>query len=137
MSVLDLNSDLSIRNQWARQHINRAIRQDWNAILEHSNDKSELGSLPLIPKASELPRAPAPQKSSAPHDHGAQKPRVIKIGVIEGFNPSRFEYDIHEAAGPDRVGGRLFTYNFGGQRDTHDYYDVGAMRFPDNPVMKR
>ncbi|EXK29446.1 hypothetical protein FOMG_14596 [Fusarium oxysporum f. sp. melonis 26406] len=158
MSVLDLNSDLSIRNQWARQHINRAIRQDWNAILEHSNDKSELGSLPLIPKASELPRAPAPQKSSAPHDHGAQKPRVIKIGVIgagaaglftgmvldylnselkKGSIPLAFEYDIHEAAGPDRVGGRLFTYNFGGQRDTHDYYDVGAMRFPDNPVMKR
>ncbi|KAF5605672.1 amino-acid oxidase [Fusarium pseudocircinatum] len=158
MSVLDLNSDLSIRNQWARQHINRAIRQDWNALLDHSDDSSELGSLPHIPKKSELPRAPAPQKSSAPHDHDAQEPRVMKIGVIgagaaglftglvldylnselkKGSIPLSFEYDIHEAAGPDRVGGRLFTYNFGGQRDTHDYYDVGAMRFPDNPVMKR
>ncbi|KAF5648858.1 amino-acid oxidase [Fusarium sp. NRRL 25303] len=158
MSVLDLNSDLSIRNQWARQHINRAIRQDWNALLEHSDDSSELGSLPFIPKTSELPPAPAPQKSSAPHDHEAQKPRVIKIGVIgagaaglftglvldylnselkKGSIPLSFDYEIHEAAGSDRVGGRLFTYNFGGQRDTHDYYDVGAMRFPDNPVMKR
>ncbi|RBQ70347.1 hypothetical protein FVER14953_08862 [Fusarium verticillioides] len=157
MPVLNLRSDLSIRNQWARQHIKRAIRQDWNALLDHSDDSSELGSLPHIPEKSELPLAPPPQ-SSAPHDHDGQEPRVIKIGVIgagaaglftglvldylnselkKGSIPLSFEYDIHEAAGPDRVGGRLFTYNFGGQRDTHDYYDVGAMRFPNNPVMKR
>ncbi|KAF5589322.1 amino-acid oxidase [Fusarium pseudoanthophilum] len=157
MPVLNLKSDLSIRNQWARQHIKTAIRQDWNALLDHSDDSSELGPIPHIPKKPELPLAPPPQ-SSAPHDHKAEKPRVIKIGVIgagaaglftglvldylnselkNGSIPLSFEYDIHEAAGPDRVGGRLFTYNFGGQRDTHDYYDVGAMRFPDNPVMKR
>ncbi|KAF4338109.1 amino-acid oxidase [Fusarium beomiforme] len=158
MSVLDLNQDLSIRNQWARQHINRAIRQDWNAILEDNDASAELGSLPFIHKGAELPRAPAPKESSAPHHHEAQKTRVIKIGVIgagaaglftglvldylndeleKGSIPLKFDYDIHEAASRERVGGRLFTYNFGGERDTHDYYDVGAMRFPDNPVMKR
>ena len=46
-----------------------------------------------------------------------------------------FKYDILESTPPERLGGRLFTYNFGGDRDTHDYYDVGAMRFPDNLVM--
>lgn len=43
-------------------------------------------------------------------------------------------YDILEAAGSDRVGGRLYTYNFQPFPDSppgpHDYYDVGAMSFP-------
>jgi len=48
-----------------------------------------------------------------------------------------FTYEILESADEDRVGGRLFTYNFGGPRESHDYYDVGAMRFPDIPIMTR
>jgi hypothetical protein len=48
-----------------------------------------------------------------------------------------FKYKILEAAGEERVGGRLFTYEFGEPRGPHDYYDVGAMRFLDNPVMTR
>jgi hypothetical protein len=51
-------------------------------------------------------------------------------------------YDIFEAADRDRIGGRLFTYNFIAQDarnppGQHDYYDVGAMRFPQNKVMTR
>ncbi|KAG8910089.1 hypothetical protein FRC00_008905 [Tulasnella sp. 408] len=46
-------------------------------------------------------------------------------------------YEILEATG--RTGGRLFTYQFyNGNR--HDYYDVGAMRYPNapqNPSMER
>jgi hypothetical protein len=48
-----------------------------------------------------------------------------------------FKYQILEAAGEERVGGRLFTYNFGEPEAPHDYYEVGAMRFPKNPVMTR
>jgi len=48
-----------------------------------------------------------------------------------------FKYEILEAAGTERVGGRLFTYDFGEPQGPHDYYDVGAMRFPKNPVMTR
>lgn len=47
----------------------------------------------------------------------------------------RIDYDIIEAADASRLGGRLFTHSFSG--DEHDYYDVGAMRFPDNDIMKR
>ncbi|KAM0350645.1 hypothetical protein ACHAPU_003131 [Fusarium lateritium] len=158
MYRLDLNSNLSIRNQWARQHIVRAVQQDWNKIIQREQGSSEVEPLPLIPEGHKLPLAPAPRKSSATHDHGSTEPKIIKMGIIgagaaglftglvlDYLNvqlkgqaiPLKFEYDIHEAAGPDRVGGRLFTYNFGGRRDSHDYYDVGAMRFPDNPVMKR
>lgn len=59
-------------------------------------------------------------------------------------------YDILEANSEDRLGGRLYTYKFppttvytSGQRKKkytpgdYDYYDVGAMRFPDIPIMKR
>ena len=42
------------------------------------------------------------------------------------------EYDILEAN--DRVGGRVLTHRFTSER--YDYYDVGAMRFPDVPFMK-
>ncbi|KAL2671599.1 hypothetical protein Neosp_014189 [[Neocosmospora] mangrovei] len=49
------------------------------------------------------------------------------------------KYDILEAAGEERLGGRLYTHKFseGDPVKTHDYYDVGAMRFPNNDIMKR
>ncbi|KAG8909823.1 hypothetical protein FRC01_006711 [Tulasnella sp. 417] len=44
------------------------------------------------------------------------------------------KFQILEAS--DTTGGRVFTHRFpnGGE---HDYYDVGAMRFPDEPAMRR
>ncbi|KAF4966372.1 hypothetical protein FSARC_5942 [Fusarium sarcochroum] len=47
----------------------------------------------------------------------------------------KIDYDIMEAAKMDRLGGRLYTHRF--SCDEHDYYDVGAMRFPNNTIMKR
>ena len=56
----------------------------------------------------------------------------------------RIKYDLLEAAGEDRAGGRLYTYHFKGTKQypvdpnhPHHYYDVGAMRFPDNPIMQK
>lgn len=51
----------------------------------------------------------------------------------------KINYDILEAAGEERLGGRLYTHKFseGDPAKTHDYYDVGAMRFPNNDIMKR
>ena len=68
---------------------------------------------------------------------GKEEPSIMYDPNKKIFPPLIFKYDIIDAAKPDRVGGRLFAYNFGGPRDTHDYYDVGEMRFPDNPVMTR
>ncbi|KAK4188614.1 amine oxidase [Podospora australis] len=56
---------------------------------------------------------------------------------IFGMKVLYFTHQIHEAADETRVGGRLFTYEFKPSSGPHEYYDVGAMRFPDNPVMKR
>ncbi|EPQ57024.1 amine oxidase [Gloeophyllum trabeum ATCC 11539] len=44
------------------------------------------------------------------------------------------KYEILEAS--DHVGGRMFTYKFQGGSQ-YDYYDVGAMRFPGSPYMRR
>ncbi|KAJ8517742.1 hypothetical protein ONZ45_g5116 [Pleurotus djamor] len=43
------------------------------------------------------------------------------------------KYEIIEAS--KRVGGRLYTHHF--SEEKYDYYDVGAMRFPDTVVMTR
>ncbi|KAG9050159.1 hypothetical protein FS837_007458 [Tulasnella sp. UAMH 9824] len=42
-------------------------------------------------------------------------------------------FEILEASG--RTGGRVYTHEF--SKKEHDYYDVGAMRFPDEPAMSR
>lgn len=49
-------------------------------------------------------------------------------------------YDILEAS--DRPGGRIFTYHFPSEppnnpQGKHDYYDVGAMRFPRNEANEK
>lgn len=58
------------------------------------------------------------------------------IRRYKGAGKLKIEYEILEAASKDRFGGRLFTHHFS-KDGTHDYYDVGAMRFPDNEVMSR
>lgn len=46
------------------------------------------------------------------------------------------QIDILEAS--DRVGGRCYTYKFPDDPSCpHNYYDIGAMRIPDIPVMAR
>jgi len=44
-------------------------------------------------------------------------------------------YEILEAS--ERYGGRCFTYKFSEAEDYHDYFDVGAMRFPKISTMDR
>ncbi len=46
------------------------------------------------------------------------------------------EYEILEVHDEKRLGGRLYTHYFGEDtEESHQYYDVGAMRFPDIKVM--
>ncbi|KAK6525853.1 hypothetical protein TWF281_010897 [Arthrobotrys megalospora] len=54
----------------------------------------------------------------------------------------KIEYEILEAHGEERLGGRLYSHYFrhmGPNYPTgkHDYYDVGAMRFPESRIMTR
>ena len=47
---------------------------------------------------------------------------------------SGIDYEILEAS--DRVGGRVYTHQFPNTDNPHNYYDVGAMRFPKLKIME-
>jgi hypothetical protein len=84
-----------------------------------------------------------------PRESGKLEIGIIGAGVAGLFTAMLFdwlnkeckqqgleiEYDIIEAAKMNRLGGRLYTHRF--SYNAHDYYDVGAMRFPNNSIMKR
>ncbi|KAL8819317.1 MAG: hypothetical protein Q9191_007759 [Dirinaria sp. TL-2023a] len=56
--------------------------------------------------------------------------------ILDTLNIPGLSYEILEA--DNRVGGRVYTYKFSDDPDLkHDYYDVGAMRFPRIPIMEK
>jgi len=77
------------------------------------------------------------------HTAAAKKNNDATVGIL-GAGPGGLyaglildsldiDYEILEAN--DRVGGRLLTHHF--SDEPYDYYDLGAMRFPETPIMKR
>ncbi|EEP80684.1 predicted protein [Uncinocarpus reesii 1704] len=143
---LNQDSGTSIRNQWAHQHAVRGILEE---LEKHAPNLSiDIGAHHV------LPRPPKP----LPDLPDSKFVTFLRVGIIGAgasglftglifdylnatvFKKRGFElkYDILEAAKEDRVGGRLYSYYFSGEpHGNHDYYDVGAMRFPENPVMER
>ncbi|OQE37336.1 hypothetical protein PENCOP_c010G05201 [Penicillium coprophilum] len=54
--------------------------------------------------------------------------------ILQDLEIPNLSWDILEA-NRDRIGGRIYTHRFSEAHD--DYYDVGAMRFPQIPIMSR
>ncbi|KAJ5530986.1 Amine oxidase [Penicillium freii] len=54
--------------------------------------------------------------------------------ILQDLEIPNLSWDILEA-NRDRIGGRIYTHRF--SEAHNDYYDVGAMRFPDIPIMSR
>ncbi|MCJ1393282.1 hypothetical protein MMC18_006154 [Xylographa bjoerkii] len=52
--------------------------------------------------------------------------------ILDDLKVPGLKYDLVEAS--DRIGGRVMTHYF--SKTSHDYYDIGAMRFPDIPPMQ-
>jgi len=89
-------------------------------------------------------------KSKFPYkafDEKVYKASELKIGIVGGgiaglyaayiLTYLEIDYEILEA-NHERLGGRVYTHYFSKQNPpNHDYYDVGAMRFPDSPIMAR
>ncbi|KAH9481894.1 Putative bifunctional amine oxidase [Psilocybe cubensis] len=114
---------------------------------------------PLFPDElpSSLPRSPVttPETGLPGHKSPADLPRLPEVGITEpvaiigaGVAGLRIAmmlkhlgipYRVMEAS--ERYGGRVFTYHFkkqdGEAESTQNYFDVGAMRFPDNAVNAR
>ncbi|KAG8721834.1 hypothetical protein FRC12_007073 [Ceratobasidium sp. 428] len=80
-------------------------------------------------EAGRAKAAPAPIKRVAIIGAGCSGLHAARL-----LQDNEIKVDIFEAS--DRTGGRLYTHKFmnGGQ---WDYFDVGAMRFPDTPLMRR
>ena len=92
-----------------------------------------------------LPGAPVP---TGPHDlprdltPPASPPGPLKFCIVGAGAAGLFTamilsdleipYDFFE--GSNRIGGRMFTKSF--SNENHDYYDIGAMRYPRIPPMK-
>ncbi|KAM3497069.1 hypothetical protein MY10362_009567 [Beauveria mimosiformis] len=55
--------------------------------------------------------------------------------ILESLEIPNFTYDILEA-NSERIGGRVYTHHFSSKMP-HDYYDIGPMRYPKIPTMKR
>jgi len=100
-----------------------------------------------------LPIANTRATSGTTADVTAFQVGIIGAGVAGLFTAMLFDYlnvkypglnvdyTIFEAE-EKRLGGRLYTYKFPKKSDQpdigpHDYYDVGAMRFPDVKTMER
>ena len=73
-----------------------------------------------------------------PPQREIEKVCIIGAGVA-GLQLARLcvffgiDYEILEAS--DRVGGRVYTHHFPNTDNPHNYYDVGAMRFPKLKIM--
>lgn len=85
----------------------------------------------------DLPRDVSDGSLRAP-DRRSFKFCIIGAGAAGLFlamilSEAHIPYDLLEAS--DRVGGRMYTKEF--SKRIHDYYDIGAMRYPDIPPMKK
>ena len=131
---------------------------------EHNNAPGGpgLGDIPVTPilkrtpSGDELEPPPLPPKDDG-NKFVADEPHTVAIvgagaaGLFTGMifdwlnkeaGPAGFHVDYEILESASTVGGRLFTYNFetgpnGNDSGKHLYYDVGAMRFPNTPIMQR
>ncbi|CAG8905550.1 unnamed protein product [Penicillium egyptiacum] len=82
------------------------------------------------------------EESQDPPLDGNTKVCIIGAGIaglyialiLQDLEIPSLSWDILEAH-RDRIGGRIYTHRF--SEAPNDYYDVGAMRFPDIPIMSR
>ncbi|KAL9562596.1 hypothetical protein ACKAV7_013160 [Fusarium commune] len=113
------------------------------SVLAQVGEKDSIGSLLEKTKKFTGP-------GYTPAEQGKISVGIVGAGVAGLFAALRFDwlnchdelkgkglnisYDILEAAGAERLGGHLYTHRFSDEE--HDYYDVGAMRFQNNTIMK-
>ncbi|MCJ1470056.1 hypothetical protein MMC07_008701 [Pseudocyphellaria aurata] len=139
-------ADITPRDHWARWQTRRRLAKVYTYASNHTLDSLPKSTFSLLPELGSkinpdnLPTLPAfnPRKpeESLPHE---MKVCIVGAGAAGLFTAMIFDwlkeksnegkipelnisYDIYEAAEKDRE---------------HQYYDVGAMRFPENPIMRR
>lgn len=135
-----------IKARWAGRLIREKLAAELNVLQE--KNQSPLGFQSSEPYTHDaLPRDPnyeGGKRIVSDPDESEQPPRkvcIVGAGVaglyiamiLDSLQIPNLTYDILEAS--SRVGGRVYTHHFSDQR--HDYYDIGAMRYPFIPIMDR
>ncbi|CEI63518.1 hypothetical protein FVEN_g6649 [Fusarium venenatum] len=140
----------SYKHMWARDVAQAIMDYDLKGVVERLklsvpdkfDEQESIGSLREKTKKYTGP-------GYIPEEAGNISVGIVGAGVAGLFSALLFDwlnenpklkgkglkinYDILEAAGAERLGGRLYTHHFSDEE--HDYYDVGAMRFPNNTIM--
>lgn len=154
----------SYKYAWARYVARRALDNDLARLKARIDATPKSGLVPDLQFNDETPIRSVVDQTERETGPGvvAPEPGKFKVGIVGAgaaglFSAMLFEwlndmvpdleidYDIIEAAGEERLGGRLYTHYFSETSEeqkkngwvNHDYYDVGAMRYPDNDIMKR
>jgi hypothetical protein len=144
---------MSYKNMWAREVAMSTMAYDLKGTINLiKRTKPELG----VTGEENIGQLLDKTKNITGRGYVPEKPGKIDVGIVGAgiaglFTALLFDwlnqhpdlkgkglkinYDIFEAAGAERLGGRLYTHYF--TDEEHDYYDVGAMRFPNNSIMKR
>ena len=118
----------SIRGKYASRILGNFLRERYRMTLpdDHQRDRAELPEW-RFPILKDLPRADPPLPSGKVGIIGAGMAGLYLAMMCDFLN---IEYEILESS--ERIGGRVYTYQFPNVNPpvTHNYYDVGAMRFP-------
>lgn len=151
----------SIKARWAQRLIRIKLAAELNALQEKESFRGGhpegglAGWLPISSTDGPFTWDNLPHDINLEHDEGhrhfhdgdgagdftppAHKVCIVGAGVAGLYiamilDSLKISYDILEA-NPNRVGGRCYTYRF--SEEPHDYYDIGAMRYPKIPTMQR
>ncbi|CAE6492886.1 unnamed protein product [Rhizoctonia solani] len=141
MSEFSYSSSESNPPSYFQAYVEKFLERYHSDIVE-STPEDEEGGIPF-PSEWSKENKPEPLTKTQPVNNIA----IIGAGVA-GLHAAtllgkHFKVDVYEAN--KRIGGRLFTHKFEndnpiGTREPggdYDYFDVGAMRFPDTVVMKK
>lgn len=159
--ILSNASRISYRAKWARRVVREDLYKELRALTQRRGQLGTIpgfvGDLPPPQDSLHLPSDPTQAGPSDPEFRapapGAQEPDwpelkacIVGAGIaglylamiLDSLAIPNFTYEILESA--DRIGGRVNTFYFLPPKDDpsgHQYYDVGAMRFPKIPIMNR
>ncbi|KAK6345942.1 hypothetical protein TWF730_010281 [Orbilia blumenaviensis] len=139
-----------IKALWARRLVREKLAAEFNLMRERERDhRDEDSFLPPIQGSGRYTHDNLPSDTNFKVGKGIRRAddppphKVCIVGagvaglyiamILDDLKIPNLTYEILEAG--NRVGGRLYTYHF--SDELHDYYDIGAMRYPKIDSMNR
>ena len=146
-------TQISYRAQWARSLVREKLSAEIKKLQELQHHDGPMGDghqLPLLGSTPVSPEHLPPDDKWASYEDASPKQgslpehsKVCIVGagvsglyiamILDDLAIPGLSYQVLEASA--RVGGRLYTHHFSDA--LHDYYDIGAMRFPKIKIMDR